>query len=120
MLHYLFTSYSTNPSIFWLPAKHNDKTSEALKNTQDIFIEKDKLFREECQQKLEERLKLYDSKFQDLANLSQVKDVHKVKVEKSEELVITEEKKITVAPVDEEPDDNFGEDDLINEIYNMN
>lgn len=71
MIYFICIFNSTTPSIFWLPAKHNDKTELALKNTQDLYSEKEKTFREECQQKLEERLKLYDSKFsKDLTSVS--------------------------------------------------
>jgi len=31
--------------VFWLPAKHNDKTFEALKKTQNTYQEKEATFK---------------------------------------------------------------------------
>jgi hypothetical protein len=45
-----------------MPAKHNDKTLEKLKQTQDTYLEKERVFKIDCQKRLEERLKIYDSR----------------------------------------------------------
>ena len=58
--------YSETPSIFWLPAKHNDKTLDSLKKTQSIYQEKETAFKADQQKRLEERLKLYDDKLEEL------------------------------------------------------
>jgi hypothetical protein len=46
--------------VFWLPARHNDKTQDLLKKTQEQYEEKETKFKEDCQRKLDERLKVYD------------------------------------------------------------
>jgi len=50
-----------------MPAKHNEKTREALKRTQDFYSEKISSFKEECHSRLEERLKLYDQRVSEAA-----------------------------------------------------
>ena len=40
--------YSSKPQVFWMPAKHNDKTQEALKKTSDSYQEKIAKFKEDC------------------------------------------------------------------------
>lgn len=48
--------------MFWIPARHNDKTTEKLKQTQDKFAEKITEFKEECHKRLDDRLKIYDAR----------------------------------------------------------
>ena len=52
--------------MFWLPAKHNDKTFESLKRTQALYQERETAYKGESQKRLEDRLKLYDDKLEEL------------------------------------------------------
>lgn len=112
------TIFSTQPvSVFWVPAKHNQKTTDKLKQTQDAYLEKENEFKLDCHKRLEDRLKIYDAR--NIPN-----EVPLIKKEQ-EELDQAEVKQMDQQPVKEETqvqeeEDNFGEEDLINEIYNMN
>ena len=51
-----------------MPTKHNEKTRELLKRTQESYAEQIANFREECQTRLEERLKLYDQRISEVTH----------------------------------------------------
>ncbi len=122
--------------MFWLPARHNDKTQDLLKKTQDQYAEKEAKFKEESQKRLEDRLKVYDQRILDLtaaaSHASPSKAVIKAADAEAEQIDSSEanagasavKKDENINNNEEDQGDNideqYGEDDLINEIYNMN
>lgn len=117
--------------MFWLPARHNEKTQDLLKKTQDQYAEKEVKFKEDSQKRLEERLKVYDQRILDLTAASHASPTKAtVKASDAEnDHVSSEVNAVAAAKKDENIneedqgdniDEQYGEDDLINEIYNMN
>lgn len=117
--------------MFWLPARHNEKTQDLLKKTQDQYAEKEVKFKEDSQKRLEERLKVYDQRILDLtaaSHASPTKAAVKASDAEAEQNASIEGNSVAAAKKDENNeeeqgdniDEQYGEDDLINEIYNMN
>lgn len=123
--------------MFWLPARHNNKTQDLLKKTQDQYAEKEAKFKEESQKRLEDRLKVYDQRILDLtaaaSHASPSKAVIKAADVEAEQINSSEVNAGAIAAVKKDDNNNnneedqgdnideqYGEDDLINEIYNMN
>lgn len=122
--------------MFWLPARHNDKTQDLLKKTQDQYAEKEAKFKEESQKRLEDRLKVYDQRILDLTAAAShaspskavinAADAEAEQIESSEAnagaLAVKKDENINNNEEDQGDniDEQYGEDDLINEIYNMN
>lgn len=52
--------------MFWLPSKHNEKTEKLLKDTQETYKEKETKFKEEAHARLEDRLRIYDARIQEI------------------------------------------------------
>ena len=119
-------------SVFWLPARHNEKTQDLLKKTQDHYEEKETKFKEDCQRKLEERLKVYDQRILDLtanqlsspskllATASATAAEARTHEQAASESVAKKDDNNNEEEQGDNIDDQYGEDDLINEIYNMN
>ena len=109
-----------------------------MKATQETYTEKEKQFKEESQKKLEERLKVYDQRIIEITkNQSPTKIITQEQQQQSNETETSvaaggstsatkgESKKEEkdCGQGDEAVDnmeEQYGEDDLINEIYNMN
>ena len=104
-----------------------------MKKTQDIYQERERIFRDECQKRLEDRLKIYDQRIQELSSYNVSANSNKTPTtippaileslpSFDEERVSAVEAEAVVGEKEGEKDEdiNFGEDDLINEIYNMN
>ncbi len=45
-----------------MPARHNEQTHTLAKKTKELFIEKEREFKKDCQRRLDERLAAFDSK----------------------------------------------------------
>ena len=73
--------HSASPSVFWLPAKHNDKTFESFKKTQNLYQDREAAFKLDSQKRLEDRLKLYDEKLEELPKKKSFMASEKVAVE---------------------------------------
>ena len=67
--------------MFWLPAKHNDKTFESFKKTQNLYQDREAAFKLDSQKRLEDRLKLYDEKLEELPKKKSFMPSEKVPVE---------------------------------------
>ena len=54
--------HRAKPGVFWIPAKHTDKTYALLKATKELIEQKEKDFKNDCEAKLGERLKQFDDR----------------------------------------------------------
>jgi len=101
-----------------MPAKHNEKTRELFKRTSESYAEQIAIFKEECQTRLEERLKHYDQRLSEVTHSPKKKPVPaETSAAKPE---ASAEKNVVADKPEEAEEENYGEDDFINEIYNMN
>ena len=67
VLIYLFFSYFRNmPKIFWMPAKHNSNTKALLDSNLETFKHKEKEFISQCEKRLDERIKHFDERREEL------------------------------------------------------